>query len=82
MKNKILSLVLAVLCVISMIPFTALAANPVLTAVEILDAEMAILEKPWAADGNYTVNGLDLRKTLLSTAKQFRLSFVILKLQT
>ncbi|MBR5528609.1 MAG: hypothetical protein IKV97_06345, partial [Clostridia bacterium] len=62
MKNKILSLVLAVLCVISMIPFTALAANPVLTAVEILDAEMAILEKPWAADGNYTVNGLDFEK--------------------
>lgn len=65
MKNKILSLVLAALMVLSMVPFAALtasAANPVFASHEFLKASTAAFENPWTSTGNYVVKGMSFEK--------------------
>ena len=67
MKNKILSVVLAVLCVLSMIPFSAFADENVTVKYGQFYGshnftDFAKVEAPYAADGNYTLYGLQFNK--------------------
>ncbi|MBE6570748.1 MAG: hypothetical protein E7656_00685 [Ruminococcaceae bacterium] len=57
MKNKILSVVLAVLCVLSMVPFAAFAEGYSEVLVKNDYTWNKAFESPWAADGNFTING-------------------------
>ncbi|MBE6623252.1 MAG: hypothetical protein E7621_03595 [Ruminococcaceae bacterium] len=66
MKNRILSLVLAVLCMISTIPYTsfAVSAADVDYSFRVLEpGEISKFEDPYAADGNFVINGVNLEIT-------------------
>ena len=64
MKNKILSLVLAVLCVLMAIPFTALQASAVEYTVRPLTRDQfKDFEATWSAEGNFDIQGMNVQKT-------------------
>lgn len=59
MKNKILSLVLAVLCMVSIMPFTAIVASAADYGLRPIFAEnISNFEDPWSQAGNYKVQGV------------------------
>lgn len=67
MKNRILSLVLAVMCMITTIPFTSFAvgAAEVEYTFRILDAnDISEFEDSWTSQGTYTISGVNVVDTV------------------
>ena len=57
MKNKILSVVLAVLCMLSLIPFAAFAEGSYTVVYDKHVWTPSAFERPWSQQGNYDVQG-------------------------